>query len=222
MFERNADNYSLRDQLALHRATVAVCGLGGGGGHVAEILARTGVGRFILIDGDLFEDSNRNRQIGALGSTLGRGKAEVMAERLRDASPWVKVAAHPAFIGPETAGLLDGADVVCDCVDGDNKRVLNALCRERGVPYCTAGLSGERFHVAMFDDPARSEGLYAGDMRGSFQANPAALLACSGFQAQAIVNFLLGRDRGTLNRILYCNMLTCALSVEEVNHAHVS
>ena len=138
MFERNADNYSLRDQLALHKATVAVCGLGGGGGYVAEILARTGVGKFILIDGDCFEDSNRNRQIGALGSTLGRLKVEVMAERLRDVSPWVSVSAHPAFIGPETADLLSGADVVCDCVDGDNKRVLNALCRDRGVPYCTA------------------------------------------------------------------------------------
>ena len=147
MFERNADNYSLRDQLALHKATVAVCGLGGGGGYVAEILARTGVGKFILIDGDCFEDSNRNRQIGALGSTLGRLKVEVMAERLRDVSPWVSVSAHPAFIGPETADLLSGADVVCDCVDGDNKRVLNALCRDRGVPYCTGGLSGERFQV---------------------------------------------------------------------------
>ena len=82
MFERNADNYSLRDQLALHKATVAVCGLGGGGGYVAEILARTGVGKFILIDGDCFEDSNRNRQIGALGSTLGRLKVEVVGVRL--------------------------------------------------------------------------------------------------------------------------------------------
>lgn len=222
MFERNADNYSLRDQLALHKATVAVCGLGGGGGYVAEILARTGVGRLVLIDGDVFEDSNRNRQIGALGSTLGRGKAEVMAERLRDVSPWVRAEARPVFIGPETADLLAGADVVCDCVDGDGKRVLNELCRKLGVPYCTGGLSGECFHVAMFDDPERAADLYAGDTKGSFQANPAALLACSGFQAQAVVNFLLGRDRGTLNRILYCNMLTCALSVEEVNHAQVS
>lgn len=70
MFERNADNYTLREQAALYRATVAVCGLGGGGGWVAEILARTGIGHFILIDGDRYEESNRNRQIGALGSTL--------------------------------------------------------------------------------------------------------------------------------------------------------
>ena len=219
MFERNADNYSLRDQLALHKATVAVCGLGGGGGYVAEILARTGVGKFILIDGDCFEDSNRNRQIGALGSTLGRLKVEVMAERLRDVSPWVSVSAHPAFIGPETADLLSGADVVCDCVDGDNKRVLNALCRDRGVPYCTGGLSGERFQVAMFSEPERSVGMYKVSGMASAQANPAALLACSGFQAQAIINILLGRDRGTLNRVMRCNAITCSISVEEVPHA---
>lgn len=219
MFERNADNYSLRDQLALHKATVAVCGLGGGGGYVAEILARTGVGKFILIDGDCFEDSNRNRQIGALGSTLGRFKVEVMAERLRDVSPWVSVSAHPAFIGPETADLLSGADVVCDCVDGDNKRVLNALCRDRGVPYCTGGLSGERFQVTMFSEPERSVGMYKISGMASAQANPAALLACSGFQAQAIINFLLGRDRGTLNRVMRCNAITCSISVEEVPHA---
>ena len=196
-----------------------MCGLGGGGGYVAEILARTGVGKFILIDGDCFEDSNRNRQIGALGSTLGRLKVEVMAERLRDVSPWVSVSAHPAFIGPETADLLSGADVVCDCVDGDNKRVLNALCRDRGVPYCTGGLSGERFQVAMFSEPERSVGMYKVSGMASAQANPAALLACSGFQAQAIINFLLGRDRGTLNRVMRCNAITCSISVEEVPHA---
>lgn len=218
MFERNADNYSLRDQLALHKATVAVCGLGGGGGYVAETLARTGVGKLILIDGDRFEDSNRNRQIGALGSTLGRLKAEVMAERLRDVSPWVSVVAHPVFITPETADLLSGADVVCDCVDGGNKRVLSAICRDKGVPYCTGGLSGERFQVAMFDKPEYGAGLYSGNMI-SLQANPATLLLCSGFQAQAIINFLLGRDTGTRNRIMWCNSMTCSISVEEVHHA---
>lgn len=218
MFERNADNYSLRDQLALHKATVAICGLGGGGGYVAEVLARTGVGKLILIDGDRFEGSNRNRQLGALGSTLGRLKVEVMAERLRDVSPWASVVAHSAFIGPETAELLSGADMVCDCVDGANKRLLSAICRDRHMPYCTAGLSGERFQVAMFDEPECGAGLYSGNM-SSLQANPATLLICSGFQAQAIINFLLGRDMGTRNRIMWCNSMTCSISVEEVHHA---
>lgn len=217
MFERNADNYTLREQARLQRAHVAVCGLGGGGGYVAEVLARVGVGRLTLIDGDRFEDSNRNRQIGALGSTLGRLKVEVMAERLRDVSPYVEVDVHPVFLGPDSAPLLTGADVVCDCVDGDNKLVLASLCRLLEVPYCTGGLSGSCFHVAMFDDPNVGASLYTREGPPSLQADPTALLLCAGLQARGILAWLLGRDTGTLNREIMVNCHTFALSVEDVH-----
>lgn len=222
MFERNAHNYTPREQLALHRATTAVCGLGGGGGWVAEILARTGVGHLILIDGDRFDDSNRNRQIGALGSTLGRRKTEVMAARLRDISPHVTITTHDAFLDDTAlwADRLAGANIVCDCVDGSNKAILLRLCARLRKPYCTGGLNGRNWRVALFDDAANAAGLYAGPS-ASRQANPASLLACSGFQAQAIIDFLLGRPDTPRNRIIRFNGTTCSLSVEDF-HANLS
>lgn len=216
MFERNADNYTLREQAALYRATVAVCGLGGGGGWVAEILARTGIGHVILIDGDRYEESNRNRQLGALGSTLGGSKVEVMAARLRDISPYARVESHAVFIAPETGELLSKADIVCDCVDGQNKRLLLELAAGLRKPYCTGGLSGRNWHVAVFDDAARARGLYNAS-GASLQANPASLLACSGFQAQAVIDFLLERINTPLNRVIRFNGYTCSFFVEDVH-----
>lgn len=218
MFERNADAFSPRDQLRLYRSCAAVCGLGGGGGYVAEVLARAGMGRLILIDGDVFEDSNRNRQLGALGSTLGRLKVDVMAERLADANPYLRVEAHPVFLGPDSADLLAGADVVCDCVDGRaNKALLAGICRERGLPCSTGGLSGRRFHAAMFGDPALAADLYASPGEGrSLQADQAALLCCAGLQAGGVLDFLLGRDKGALNRVITMNLSTMALAMKDL------
>ena len=70
---------------------VLVVGLGGVGGYAAEQLARAGIGRMTLVDGDVVNVTNRNRQLLALESTLGRPKAEVMADRLRDINPEIEL-----------------------------------------------------------------------------------------------------------------------------------
>ena len=76
---------------ALKRATVVVAGLGGVGAYAAEMTARAGVGRMIIIDSDKVSESNRNRQLLALCSTLGRPKTEVMSERLLDINPELQI-----------------------------------------------------------------------------------------------------------------------------------
>lgn len=216
MLERNADFYTLTEQLRLFRSSVAVCGLGGTGGYVAETLARAGVGKLVLIDGDRFEESNRNRQIGALQSTLGLYKAEVAASRLRDASPYLTAIARTVFISPATAGLLEDVDMVCDCVDGRNKVILAAICREMGKPYSTGGLSGRFFKAGMFADPRRGQNAYsaAPPPRPSLQAEQAALLCCAAFQASETLLYLAGRESPARNRLLRMNMADLHFSVD--------
>ena len=85
----------------LEQATVAVFGLGGVGSYTAEALARAGVGRLILVDGDTVSDSNRNRQLIALCSTVGQPKAEVMARRI--STPPAGRRLTPCFICPGRA-----------------------------------------------------------------------------------------------------------------------
>ena len=86
---------------ALQNASVAVFGVGGVGGHLAEALARAGVGRIHLIDRDTVSLSNINRQAVALHSTVGRPKVEVLAERFRDINPDVKLHALPMYLTEE-------------------------------------------------------------------------------------------------------------------------
>lgn len=122
----------------LHRARVAVFGLGGVGGYVAEALARSGIGTLDLIDSDTIAPSNLNRQILALRSTIGRLKADVAAERIRDISPCTVVHVWKVFYGPDTASLFDFSlyDYVADAIDTVTGKLLIAEEARR----CQAGV----------------------------------------------------------------------------------
>lgn len=104
----------------LKQAHVLVVGLGGVGAYAAEMIARAGVGRMTLADADTVGETNINRQLIALHSTLGRPKAEVLAERLRDINPAIELTIVNQYIKDEaTYTLLDAAryDYVVDCID---------------------------------------------------------------------------------------------------------
>ena len=91
----------------LKNAKIAVFGVGGVGGYAVEALARSGVGTLHLYDDDTVSESNLNRQIAALHSTLGQPKAEVMAQRVRDISPACQVKAIRLFYLPQNADQVD-------------------------------------------------------------------------------------------------------------------
>ena len=91
----------------LSRARVAVFGVGGVGGYCVEALARAGVGTLHLYDDDTVSESNLNRQIAALHSTLGQPKAEVIARRVADIAPGCQVKAIRMFYLPQNAGQVD-------------------------------------------------------------------------------------------------------------------
>jgi len=103
----------------LAAARVAVFGIGGVGGHCAEALARSGIGAIDLFDHDKVDITNLNRQIVALQSTLGRYKADVMAERIADINPECVVKARKLFYMPDTADEVDLSpyDYIIDAID---------------------------------------------------------------------------------------------------------
>ena len=103
----------------LKRARVAVFGVGGVGGYVVEALARSGVGALDLIDKDVVSESNINRQIIALHSTVGQLKTEAAANRARDINPHIVVRTHNVFYLPENAQEFDFSqyDYVVDAID---------------------------------------------------------------------------------------------------------
>ena len=125
---------------------VAVFGLGGVGSWCAEALARSGVGRMTLVDRDRVGESNINRQLCALGSTVGRSKVSVMAERLRDINPELEL--HEIEGHSEAAGrdrFFADYDFVVDCIDlVACKLDLILSCRARGIPVVSALGTGNK------------------------------------------------------------------------------
>ena len=140
----------------LRAARVAVFGIGGVGSYAAEALVRAGVGTVDLIDGDVVAESNLNRQLVALHSTLGKNKAEVMAQRARDIDPTGSYTAHPLFFGKKTKDVFDFSRYSCvaDCIDDVEAKTLLLTCvRAAGTPVVScmgAGnkLDGSAFRVA--------------------------------------------------------------------------
>ena len=131
----------------LSRAHVAVFGIGGVGGYAAEALARSGVGTLTIVDHDTVSVSNRNRQILALSSNVGRLKTDVMAERLLDINPDLILHVHPVFFTEENADTFDFSsyDYVLDCIDTvTSKLLLIRLCEEAGVPLLAAMGTGNK------------------------------------------------------------------------------
>lgn len=132
----------------LRQAHVLVVGLGGVGAYAAEMITRAGVGRMTIADADTVGETNINRQLLALHSTIGRPKAEVLAERLRDINPEIELTVVNRYIkDEETYTLLDAAnyDYVVDCIDTlSPKLALIAAALERKMPLVSSMGAGAK------------------------------------------------------------------------------
>ena len=140
-------------QRRLAAAHVAVFGIGGVGGYAVEALVRSGVGTLSLFDHDVVSQSNLNRQIIALHSTVGQHKVEAMRARALDINPAVRVHPHPVFYGPENAAAIDlrAFDYVVDAVDTVTAKVLLAVgAREAGVSIVSCMGAGNKLDPTRF------------------------------------------------------------------------
>ncbi|MGI6453506.1 MAG: tRNA threonylcarbamoyladenosine dehydratase [Syntrophomonadaceae bacterium] len=133
----------------LQNSWVAVIGLGGVGSFAAEGLVRSGVGRITLVDHDTIAMSNINRQLPALHSTLGRYKAEVMAERVLDINPSIKINFFTFSYSEETYTqiLNNNLDYVVDAIDSFSAKVhIIKSCLERKIPIISCMGAGNRLN----------------------------------------------------------------------------
>jgi len=131
----------------LYCARVAVFGVGGVGGFVAEALVRSGVGAIDIFDNDTVAESNLNRQIIALHSTLGLPKVEALRARLMDINPAAQVRTYQMFYVPENADSVDLSvyDYVVDAVDTVAAKIeLAVRCEKLGVPLISAMGAGNK------------------------------------------------------------------------------
>jgi hypothetical protein len=139
LFTRNIGFVDENEQTLLRTARVAVCGVGGMGGVVAQVLARAGVGGLAILDKDRFEPSNNNRQVYSNAGTWGRTKVEVTAEELARINPRLEVRAFDHFGADNVADVLAGVDVAINGMDELPACLrLWRAARERGIPVVDA------------------------------------------------------------------------------------
>jgi len=137
----------------LKKSKVAVFGIGGVGSFAAEALARAGIGKFVLVDKDVVEITNLNRQLIATRKTLGRPKAEIMKERILDINPEAEVTVYQAFYLPETASELiqDDYDYIVDAVDTVTAKIdLVVQAKKRGIPIISSMGAGNKLDPTRF------------------------------------------------------------------------
>ena len=133
--------------------SVLIVGIGGVGGYVAEMLARCGIGRVGIMDFDVVDISNINRQIIALNSNIGECKTDVMKARILDINPDCEVVAINSRFNADSASVLDGGwDYVVDAIDSFEEKVaLICLAKEKGLNIVSAMGAGNRIKPCTFE-----------------------------------------------------------------------
>ena len=134
----------------LRASHVAVFGLGGVGSWCAEALVRTGVGELTIVDDDVFSETNINRQAGALYSTVGRPKTEVMAERLLDINPHLKLhSICGRYVPEERERFFADYDYIADAIDSvSSKTDLLVTAVQRGIPVLSSMGTGNKLDAS--------------------------------------------------------------------------
>lgn len=154
IFSRTELMFGSDSMKKLAESRVAVFGVGGVGGYVAEALARSGVGAIDLIDNDTVSESNINRQIIALHSTIGQYKTDVMKSRIKDINPDCVVTVHKLLFMPDTAEKIDFSvySYIVDAIDTVTGKIEIIMQAEKaGVPVISSMGAGNKLNPAMFE-----------------------------------------------------------------------
>ena len=208
---RNLGAITEADCLLLQKKTALVVGCGGLGGYLMEYLARIGIGTIRCVDGDVFDETNLNRQILATMDTIGKPKALAAQARLQLVNPSVTVEPTYAFLDKTNAPeLIRGCDVVLDALDNiPTRKLLADACAQANVPYIFGAISGwvAQAGISMPGDrmiqTLYPEGITIKD-KSVLSFTPA---MCAAMQAALCVSLLLGHpvETGKLHYFdLFC------------------
>ena len=209
-YERNIPSLTMEESELLRTKTVAVIGCGGLGGYIIEQLARLGIGMIRIVDGDVFEESNLNRQLFSDVNVLGKPKTEVSRARISAVNPEVHVQSLYGYLAEDNAeAFLNGCDAVVGALDNIyTRRVIEKTCEKLGIPYIYGAIHGWVAQAAV-DMPGQRliEKMYpegaAFKDKSSLSFTPG---LCASLQTALCVKLLVGRPVQT-GTIFYFDML---------------
>jgi molybdopterin/thiamine biosynthesis adenylyltransferase len=224
-YQRNRQTISTLQQYKLFRSKAVIIGCGGLGGYVIEELARLGVGNLVLIDSDVIEEHNLNRQILSTADVINRPKVEVACERVRAINPAVNVTPlKTIFFHDNGRELVQGADVVIDGLDTIPARLeLAQICHEMSIPVVHGAiggwygqvatqLPGENISPQIFGMTPSIKGIESDLGNPSFTPGVIASL-----QAAEACKILLREGKCLSKRILFINLLDMEIVEVKLN-----
>jgi len=208
-YERNAPSISEAEQKTLASKRVLIAGCGGLGGYILEFLGRIGVGHITVVDGDVFSESNLNRQLLSTGDTLGRPKPECAKERMGAVNPEVSVTPVCRYITEENVEeLIAGHDVVTDALDnGETRLLLTAAARKAGIPFVCGAIGGWYGRVIVLYPGDNADYLWQGAPALSMGNLCSTAAHVASIQAAETVKVLLGKNGVIRSKLLEIDML---------------
>jgi molybdopterin/thiamine biosynthesis adenylyltransferase len=141
---RNRESISIQDQIRLAGSRIAVVGSGGLGGHVILLLARIGIGHLRIIDGDVFDETNLNRQPLSSTETINKAKPQIAADVVNLINPSVEVSIITEKVNADNAeNILSGVDVIVDALDNmDDRLVVEKTAKKNRIPFVHGAVAG--------------------------------------------------------------------------------
>lgn len=215
---RNRDVISTEEQLTLATSQVAVIGAGGLGGSVILLLARMGVGRIVVADPDVFEETNLNRQALCTTKNLGNLKAREAISAVAAVNPGVHVIHHETKLSSSNAEkMLAGSDVVVDALDNvPDRLLLQEAAKNMGIPLVHGALAGfEGWVMTILPGDSGLKNIYGTQEKSINNAeSPQALLGVPGvtpsliaaMQVMEVIKILLKRGNIIRNRLLHIDL----------------
>lgn len=202
------------EQHVLKEKKVLVAGCGGLGGYLIEMLSRLGIGNFTVVDGDVFDQTNLNRQLLSNVDNVGSSKAKTAYERILKIDPLVNVTAVDRFIDESNVdSLVLGHDIVVDALDSNTARsILIDSCKKHGIVYIYGAIAGWYGQVGAVypEDEAIRSYVKNSSSKGVevLIGNPSFTPACiASFQVSQVLKVLLDREGILRDKLLYVDML---------------
>lgn len=211
---------SYEEQLLMKQKKVCVIGCGGLGGYIIEMLTRFGIGTMTVVDGDVFDATNLNRQLLSTLNTLGKSKAFTAAERVENIDSSLTVQVVATVLDRENASdILKGHDVVVDALDSNSARlILLDACKDLDIPLVHGAIGGWFGQVStVFPEDEFIRSRVRGMANKGIEkqiGNPSFTPACiASIQVAEVVKVLLGRGELLREKIMFIDLLNNEIEI---------
>ena len=212
-YDRNGI-FTASEMERLQASTVCVLGCGGLGGHIVEMLARIGIGTITIVDGDVFDETNLNRQLFSTSENLGKSKVFEAKKRIAAVNPETTIQAVNKYVDSENAKTIIGdAALVVDALDRISTRlVIQEICEDLGIAFVHGAIAGWFGQVTtIFPGDRTLDQLYKGNGNQGIEkklGNPSFTPATiASIEVAEVVKVLLGREGVLRNRVLMIDLL---------------